>query len=116
MLAYHNVFFKSKLEIKIGVNSRFWTDYNAEFYNGYYNDFSNRVIDTTTLGYGTVKIKTNATLDFFVIGKIDKATFGLTFANILNRLFLTSGIYPYQERGGLFNVWSGFNVTWYFLN
>ena len=116
MLAYHNVFFKSKLEIKIGVNSRFWTDYNAEFYNGYYNDFSNRVIDTTTLGYGTVKIKTNATLDFFVIGKIDKATFGLTFANILNRLYLTSGIYPYQERGGLFNVWSGFNVTWYFLN
>ena len=116
VLAYHNVFFKNKLEIKIGVKSRFWTDYNAEFYNGYYNDFSGRLIDTATTNYGTVKIKSNATLDFFVIGKIDKATFGLTFTNILNRLYLTSGIYPYQDRGGLFNVWSGFNITWYFLN
>jgi hypothetical protein len=116
MLAYHNIFFKNKLEIKIGVVSRFWSDYNTEFYDGYYNDFSSRVVDTTTLGYGIVKIKSNATLDFFVIGKIDKATFGLTFANILNRLYLTSGIYPYQNRGGLFNVWSGFNITWYFLN
>ena len=116
MLAYHNIFFKSKLEIKIGVRSRFWSDYNTEFYNGYYNDFSDRLIDTATANYGTVKIKSNATLDFFVIGKIDKAVFGLTFTNILNRLYLTSGIYPYQDRGGLFNVWSGFNITWYFLN
>lgn len=116
MFTYHNVFFKNKLEIKIGVISRFWSDYNSEFYNGYYNDFSSRLIDTATTGYGTVKIKSNATLDFFVIGKIDKATFGLTFANILNRLYLTSGIYPYQDRGGLFNVWSGFNITWNFLN
>jgi len=116
VLAYHNIFFKNKLEIKLGVKSRFWSDYSTEFYNGYYNDFSCRLIDTATANYGTVKIKSNATLDFFVIGKIDKAVFGLTFTNILNRLYLTSGIYPYQDRGGLFNVWSGFNITWYFLN
>jgi len=51
-----------------------------------------------------------------IIGKISKATFGLTFENLLNRLYLTTGVYPYQNRGGLFNVISRFNVTWYFLN
>jgi hypothetical protein len=116
MLAYHNNFFKNKLEIKIGVVSRFWTDYFAEYYDGFYNDFSGRLLDTTTLDYPSVKIKSNATFDFFVIGKINKAIFGLTFENLLNRLYITSGIYPYQERGGLFNVWSRFNITWYFLN
>lgn len=116
MLAYHNLFFKNKLEIKIGVVSRFWTDYYAEYYNGFYNDFSGRYLDTTILDYPSVKINSNATFDFFVIGKINKATFGLTFENLLNRLYVTSGIYPYMDRGGLFNVWSRFNITWYFFD
>ncbi len=116
VLAYHNLFFKNKLEVKIGFASRFWTDYYADFYNGYYNDFSNRLLDSTTMNYNYYIIKSNATLDFFIIGKIDKATFGLTFENLLNRLYITSGIYPYMDRGGLFNVWSRFNITWYFLN
>jgi hypothetical protein len=115
MLAYHNLFFKQKLEIKIGLNSRFWDDFTASYYNGLYNDFNSRLADTLT-AYDNLKIKRNATLDFFVIGKIDKAIFGLTFENILNRPLMNTTIYPYQQRGGLFNVMSRFNITWYFLN
>lgn len=115
-LAYHNIFFKNKLEVKIGVVSRFWTDFYAGYYSGFYNDFDWRVMDTAHILNNDVKIKSNATLDFFIIGKINKATFGLTFENLINRVYITSGIYPYQNRGGLLNVISRFNITWYFLN
>ncbi len=115
MLAYHDIFFKNKLEVKIGVTSRFWSEFYLEYYNGFYNDFSSRLFKTYQ-SYDKIKIPSNATLDFFIIGKINKATFGLTFENLLNRLYITSGIYPYQNRGGLLNVISRFNITWYFLN
>jgi hypothetical protein len=114
-LAYHNIFFRNKLEVKIGIVSRFWSEYYAGFYNGFYNDFSPR-LEELYQPDKLIKINPNATLDFFIIGKISKATFGLTFENLLNRLYITSGLYPYQNRGGLFNVISRFNVTWYFLN
>jgi hypothetical protein len=114
--SYHNSFFKNKFEVKIGLVSRFWTDFTAGYYKGFYNDFEGRVVDTTNVINNKVKINSNATLDFFIIGKINKAIFGLTFENLLNRLYITSGIYPNQDRGGLLNVISRFNVTWYFLN
>lgn len=115
-LSYHNLFFRNKLEVKIGITSRFWSEFYSGYFKGYYNDFENRLLDTAVSSYETVKINPNATLDFFIIGKINKATFGLTFENLLNRLYITSGIYPYQNRGGLLNVISRFNITWYFLN
>lgn len=115
-LAYHNILIHNKFELKVGINSRFWDKYYAVFYDGRYNDFTNRLFDTTFDKYSFYLIKSNATLDFFVIGKIDKAVFGLTLENILNRIIYTTGVYPYQGRGGLGNVISRFNVTWYFLN
>jgi hypothetical protein len=114
-LAYHNIFFRNKLEVKIGLVSRFWTEFYPIYYNGFYNDFSTRIYKSYQSD-SRVKINSNATLDFFIIGKIDKATFGLTLENLLNRLYITTGIYPNQNRGGLLNVISRFNVTWYFLN
>ncbi len=110
---YSGVHFKGKFEVKIGLTCRYWSEYNASFYRGYNNVFVRSYSDTSN---SSLLIKSNATLDFFIIGKISKATFGLTFENLLNRLYLTTGVYPYQNRGGLFNVISRFNVTWYFLN
>jgi hypothetical protein len=108
-LAYHNMGFKNKFEYKIGLTSRFWSDYTSNNFSGmnnyfYFNSSSN------------VHIPSNATLDFFVIGKIGKATFGLTFENILNRLIYNMGVYPAIDRGGLFGVWSRFNITWTFFD
>jgi hypothetical protein len=116
MFAYHDLFFKNKLELRGGIVSRFWDDFTSSYYNGYYNDFSERLLDTAAYSSGSLTIKRNATLDLFVIAKIDKAVFGLTLENILNRPLMTTAIYPYQQRGGLFNVISRFNITWYFLN
>lgn len=111
-LSYHDIHFKNKFEVKVGILSRFWTEYYLTFYNGFYNTFSSCYSSDNR----ALKVGPNSTLDFFIIGKINKAVFGLTLENILNRLIVTSGLYPYQNRGGLANVVSRFNVTWYFLN
>jgi hypothetical protein len=110
-LSYHSMHFTNKLEIKIGFNSRYFTSYYPPVYGGYSNQFF------LYYAYGQkIKVRPNATLDFFVIGKINKAIFGITFENILNRAFISTSYYPNQQRGGLFSVWSRFNLTWYFLN
>jgi hypothetical protein len=115
-LAYHNILIHNKFEFKAGITSRFWDRYYATFYNGRYNEFSGRLVDTALDKYSLYIINSNATLDIFIIGKIDKAVFGLTLENILDRIIYTTGVYPYQGRGGLGNIISRFNVTWYFLN
>ncbi len=110
-VSWHDMAFKNRLEYKIGLTSRMWSAYNADFYNGLFNTFS------ASLPNGEkVQIPSNGTLDFYIIAKIDKAVFGLTLENILNRIIFTTGVYPYMNRGGLANVISRFNITWYFLN
>ncbi|HEY3250014.1 MAG TPA: Plug domain-containing protein, partial [Ignavibacteria bacterium] len=108
-LAYHNTAIKNKLEYKIGLVSRFWSDYFSVNYSGPSNTFY-------TPPRNAVHIPANATLDFYIIGKIDKATFGLTFENILDRLIYNTSVHPNIDRGGLANVLSRFNITWYFFD
>lgn len=114
ILSYHSMHFKNKLEVKVGLISRYFTQYFAPVYDGYRNEFD--------MGYPSslpgqiYKLNSNFSFDFFVVGKIDKAVVGITFENLLNRAFITTNYYPNQQRGGLFNVWSRFNITWYFLN
>jgi hypothetical protein len=108
-LSYHDTGIKNKLEYKVGFNTRFWSKYTSYSYRGLTNSFYYNPADS-------VNIPSNATLDFFIIGKIDKATFGLTFENILDRVIYNMGVYPAMDRGGLFNVWSRFNITWYFFD
>ncbi len=110
-VSWHDVAFKNHLEYKIGLTSRMWSEYNADFYYGFFNTFSPSLVNGEN-----VTIPSNATLDFYIIAKINKATFGLTLENILNRIIFTTGVYPYMNRGGLANVISRFNITWYFLN
>lgn len=116
-LVYHSMHFKNKLEISIGLNSRYFDSFNAPAYDSYNNCINiNYPFSDPLLGGTTIKLKPNATLDFFVTGKINKAIFGITFENILNRAFVSTAYYPNQNRGGLFGLWSRFNLTWYFLN
>ncbi len=97
-LAWVDVAFKNKLEYKIGVNSRYWSDYRSVFYSN------------------NQRILANATLDFYIIGKIGKATFGLTLENILDRIVYNTGVYPFMDRGGFLNTISRFNITWNFFD
>ncbi len=107
--------FKNKLEYKIGLTTRYWSEYKALFYDGFINSFKPYVGYKFENHYD-LKIPANATLDFYIIGKISKATFGLTLENILDRIIYNTGVYPYMNRGGLFNTISRFNVTWNFFD
>lgn len=112
-LSFHDMAFKNKLEYKIGFSSRGWTGYKGRFYSGSYNSLF--IIISNGVDQGKA-LPSNATLDFFVMGKIGRATFGLTMENILNRLIFNTGIYPNIDRGGLANVISRFNITWSFFD
>lgn len=92
-LSFHDVAFRNKLEYKIGLTSRGWSEYSE-----------------------IVRIPQNATLDFFIMGRIGRATFGITLENILNRVIYNTGVYPMTDRGGLANVVSRFNITWNFFD
>ncbi|MFI5145165.1 MAG: hypothetical protein ACHQJ4_06165, partial [Ignavibacteria bacterium] len=117
-ISYHSMHFKDKLEVKVGLTSKYFASFYAPVYDGYSNDFYIGYDYLHVPGYSEsgIKLNSNATLDFFVVGKIDKAVFGITFENLLNRAVISTNYYPNQQRGGLFNVWSRFNITWYFLN
>jgi hypothetical protein len=117
-LSFHDVAFKNKLEYKIGVTSKFWSEYNAGIFSGRTNSFSYVYLDPNVLLYYPydLKIPQNATLDFYIMGKIGKATFGITLENILNRVIYNAGVYPNIDRGGLANVVSRFNLTWNFFD
>ncbi len=101
-LSWHDVAFKNKLEYKIGLNSRFWSEYHNANYS--------------TNPTQRLRIPANATLDFYIIGKIGKATFGLTLENILDRIIYNTGVYPFMDRGGFLNTISRFNITWNFFD
>lgn len=113
-ISWHDMAFKNKLEYKIGFNSRFWSDYYAGHYSGLYNNVSPTYFNNEH-NYN-LKIPANATLDFFIMGKIGKATFGITVENILDRIIYNTGIYPFMDRGGFLNSISRFNITWNFFD
>lgn len=117
-ISYHSMHFNNKLEVKVGLTSRYFSSFNAPVYDGFSNNFywSYPFYQALPFYGNVIKLNSNATFDFFVVGKINKAIFGITFENLLNRAVVTTNYYPNQNRGGLFNVWSRFNITWYFLN
>jgi len=105
-VAFHDLAFKNKLEYKIGLSSRIWSSYTSERFYGRFNYFF----------WDPITIPSNATLDFYIIGKIGRATFGLTFENILDRIVYNTGVYPFIDRGGFLNFISRFNITWNFFD
>lgn len=107
--------FKNKLEYKIGLGTRYWSEYRSLFYSGYSNMFTPFTVHLNSL-QNSVRIPANATLDFYIIGKIGKATFGLTLENILDRIVYNTGVYPFMDRGGFLNTISRFNITWNFFD
>lgn len=115
-LSFEDNAFKDKLEYKIGLTTRFWSKSTALFYFAYGNYFIDHYYSQNSGSYKSIEIPANATLDFYIMGKIGKATFGLTFENILDRIIYNTGVYPFTDRGGLFNSLSRFNITWNFFD
>lgn len=117
-LFFSDVAFKNKLEYRIGLSSRYWQKHKAVYYSSPANTFGEYYYGHSPYNFGakTGEIPSNATLDFFIMGKIGKATFGITLENILDRLIYNTGVYPFMDRGGLVNAISRFNITWNFFD
>jgi hypothetical protein len=113
-ISWHDMAFRNKLEYKIGFNSRFWSQYYSNYYNSKNNSLGSPLLYIEP-NYN-LKIPANATLDFFIMGKIGKATFGITVENILDRIIYNTGVYPFMDRGGFLNSISRFNITWNFFD
>lgn len=114
-LAWEDNAFKNKLEYKIGLGTRYWSEYRALYYSGSANTFQPFIFELNSLER-SIRIPANATLDFYIMGRIGKATFGLTFENILDRIIYNTGVYPFMDRGGFLNAMSRFNITWNFFD
>lgn len=111
-LSFHDMAFRNKLEYKVGLTGRAWSAYKAFFYDGVNNTFGRVIVGR----YENLMVPQNGTLDFYIMGKIGKATFGLTLENILDRVVYNTGVYPFTDRGGTANVISRFNITWNFFD
>jgi hypothetical protein len=117
-LSFDDIAFRNKLEYRIGLSSRYWQKHKAVYYSSMSNSFNEYYFGHSSYNYGykTGEIPANATLDFFIMGKIGRATFGITLENILDRLIYNTGVYPFMDRGGLLNAISRFNITWNFFD
>lgn len=113
-LCWHDMAFRNKLEYKIGVASRGWSKYKASFFDGLNNGISGS--PNVVVNGVDISIPQNATFDFYIMGRIGRATFGVTLENILDRVIYNTGVYPFMDRGGLANVISRFNLTWNFFD
>ena len=104
-ISYHNFFFKDNLNLRIGINIKYFNkvylyNYSQEFYQRNY--------------YGLRTAKDFFNVDFYIGARIGTANVNLTFANLFNKVNYTTAIYPYDDRGGLFNSLSRFSITWDF--
>lgn len=101
-LSYLDVAFRNKFEYRIGSQSRFWSSYTQNLF----------VSDSLR----TINVPANFTLDVYLKVRIGRVYAGLVFENIFNRLIYNSAVYPFMDRGGLFNVLSRFDITWNFFD
>jgi hypothetical protein len=114
-LLFEDSAFRDKLEYKIGFISKYWSDFNALFYNSVTNSMK-IFYESSSNTLKELKIPANASLDFNISAKIGRAEFGLTLENILDRIIYNTGLYPLTDRGGFLNVISRFNITWNFFD
>jgi outer membrane cobalamin receptor len=100
-LSYRNTFFNDKLDVKLGVRSRFCERQQSMQF------------DPQTLSYAqynTALLGRSTTLDMFMILKIGDAHISVSWNNILDATYMFSPIYPMPGR----NIRVG--VNWVFLD
>ena len=108
-LSYHNIFFRNKLNIRVGIIANYST--SPDFYNTYsqyYYDFYYGIRNPIT--------KSNFTADIYLGARIGRANINITVANIFNSLSYNTYVYPLDNRGGLLNAISRFTIVWDFIN
>ena len=103
---YHNYFFNDKLNLRIGLITRFESNFTPLSYSQYrYASFYNGSQATN---------KHNFTMDIYLGARIGTANINLTVANIFDNLNYSSAIYPWDNRGGFLQSLSRFTIVWDF--
>ena len=103
---YHDYLFTNHLNLKLGINFKFASNFIPPGFDQYRNINFNPPYITDEKNY--------INLDFYVGARIGTANLTFTFANLLNNLNYTTALFPYDERGGLFNTWARATITWDF--
>ena len=103
-ISYHNFFFDNHLNFRLGVNLKYATKYSPQYFNEYMNVYMPSGLPDREF----------FNMDAYIAGRIGSANVTLTFANIFNRLNYTTALYPYDDRGGLFNSLARFSIVWDF--
>lgn len=103
---YHNFFFNDRLNLRIGLVTRFESSfvplpYSQYRYASVYNDM--QAIN-----------KQNFAMDLYLGARIGTANINLTVANIFDNLNYSSAIYPWDNRGGFLQSISRFTIVWDF--
>lgn len=106
-LSYHNLFFKNKLNLRAGVNVKYFHELAPVSYSQYL--YMPGVVQGTLL-------ENKIYLDLYLGATIGSANINLTVANIFNTLFYDTFVYPYDDRGGALNAVSRFTIVWDFLD
>lgn len=117
-ISYSDKLFKNKLDLKIGVNFKFIS--NFQYYSTYYNESTwDRFYGAGSFSglYETLKPSNNKFLtDFYIGARIGRANINFTVANIFNSFYYDTFMFPSDDRGGLGNVVSRFTIVWDFIN
>ena len=117
-ISYSDKLFKNKLDLKIGVNFKFIS--NFQYYSTYYEEgVWDRFYGSGSFSglYETSKPSNNKFLaDFYIGARIGRANINFTVANIFDSFYYDTFMFPSDDRGGLFNAVSRFTIVWDFIN
>lgn len=103
-VVYHNFFFNNKLDLKLGISLKYFT--NTPIYN--YDPENNYILSQSNIE------KNFFNMDFYVGARIGTANINITVANIFDNVNYTTAIYPNDARGGFLNSIARFSIVWDF--
>jgi hypothetical protein len=106
-IVYHNFFFNDKLDLKFGISLKYFSKTYL-----YTIDQQNYTKSIYLSSDGSPFEKDFFNMDFYVGARIGTANINITVANIFNNVNYTTGIYPYDARGGFLNSIARFSIVW----
>jgi hypothetical protein len=117
-VSYSDMLFKDKLNLKIGMNFKFisnFEDYTTYYVQNVYDRFYGS-IGYSFSSYSIYKQENKFIADFYIGARIGHANINFTMANIFNNFYYDTFMFPADDRGGLGGFVSRFTIVWDFIN
>ncbi|MBX7046584.1 MAG: TonB-dependent receptor plug domain-containing protein [Ignavibacteria bacterium] len=110
-VSFSDKFFKDKLNLKIGVNFKFISNFKGNIVYPQ-TPFTSTYADQ----YNFYSMNTKFISDFYIGARIGHANVNFTVANIFNSFYFDTFMFPSDDRGGLGGAVSRFTIVWDFIN